>query len=329
MFDKTQDPQQVPSGDDKSLGDLPSMSDNLDQDNPTNPSSSSPGQAGDVDLQDLNQGKKYPFKKLDSPSTKPPQPSPAEDIFATTDKGQSTQDIAKPMATGGERKFDPSPLSSNVPPSGFDGGQKNISPKPSVPTPSMSAGLPPDMNEVGSPGSKKKGSKALTVIIIVLVVIILAAIGYFVFASFLSPQDNGVILDDEFSNVNSPDDSLTDVLKNLSDDLDSEQPEETDDPLAGDDTDPDDSQDEDPQDVGPQLPDITDTDGDGLLDSEELKLGSNPSRVDTDFDGLSDYDELNVYATSPVDADSDGDGYLDGLEIENGYDPMGPGKLVE
>lgn len=45
---------------------------------------------------------------------------------------------------------------------------------------------------------------------------------------------------------------------------------------------------------------------------------------DTDGDGLLDYDELNVYGTSPYIADSDSDGVSDGDEIKNNTNPNCP-----
>jgi len=54
-----------------------------------------------------------------------------------------------------------------------------------------------------------------------------------------------------------------------------------------------------------------DRDGDGLTDTEELKLGTNPDKIDTDNDGLTDHFEVNVLKTDPKRADSDGDGISD------------------
>ena len=48
--------------------------------------------------------------------------------------------------------------------------------------------------------------------------------------------------------------------------------------------------------------------------------------IDTDGDGLSDNYEIKI-GTNPLDSDTDGDGYPDGTEIRYGYDPNGPGKL--
>jgi len=65
-----------------------------------------------------------------------------------------------------------------------------------------------------------------------------------------------------------------------------------------------------------------DNDGDGLTNLEEYQNGSDPINPDTDGDGLIDGDELNVYGTSPVLADSDADGLDDGDEITTfGSDP--------
>ncbi len=73
----------------------------------------------------------------------------------------------------------------------------------------------------------------------------------------------------------------------------------------------------------------TDTDGDGLTDSEEQVLGTNAFLSDTDGDGLYDREEVKVYKTNPIVADTDGDGYSDGQEVTNGYNPLGEGKLLE
>ncbi|MFH0953542.1 MAG: OmpA family protein [Verrucomicrobiota bacterium] len=58
-----------------------------------------------------------------------------------------------------------------------------------------------------------------------------------------------------------------------------------------------------------------DSDGDGLLDSEEVKYGTDPYNPDTDSDGLTDGDEVKVYKTDPLNPDTDWDGLKDGAEV--------------
>lgn len=72
---------------------------------------------------------------------------------------------------------------------------------------------------------------------------------------------------------------------------------------------------------------MQDTDQDGLSDSREIELGTDPKKPDTDNDQLSDGDEVLVWKTNPLNADTDNDKFLDGAEIKNGYSPTGPGKL--
>lgn len=57
-----------------------------------------------------------------------------------------------------------------------------------------------------------------------------------------------------------------------------------------------------------------DSDGDGLVDSLEVTLGTDPMKADTDGDGLNDGVEINL-ATDPLrDADKDNDGLTDAVE---------------
>lgn len=58
-----------------------------------------------------------------------------------------------------------------------------------------------------------------------------------------------------------------------------------------------------------------DPDLDGLDNQTEFNLGTNPTLSDSDSDGLSDSEEVNTYSTDPLDADSDDDGLNDGDEI--------------
>lgn len=68
-----------------------------------------------------------------------------------------------------------------------------------------------------------------------------------------------------------------------------------------------------------------DTDGDGLEDGiEHNVLGTDPLLPDTDDDGLTDGDEVLVHSTDPLHPDTDRDGFLDGEEIQAGTDPLDP-----
>lgn len=68
-----------------------------------------------------------------------------------------------------------------------------------------------------------------------------------------------------------------------------------------------------------------DTDGDRLLDREEVETHlTDPLDPDTDGDGLQDGDEIQTYQTDPRQPDTDGDGLSDGDEIRLGTDPRNP-----
>jgi outer membrane protein OmpA-like peptidoglycan-associated protein len=58
-----------------------------------------------------------------------------------------------------------------------------------------------------------------------------------------------------------------------------------------------------------------DSDGDGLLDTRESEIGTDPYDPDTDKDGLSDGQEVLEYMTDPLNADTDWDVLKDGAEV--------------
>lgn len=58
-----------------------------------------------------------------------------------------------------------------------------------------------------------------------------------------------------------------------------------------------------------------DTDGDGLDDPTEVKLGTGVLDPDSDDDGLPDGAEVAEHQSNPLDADSDDDGLQDGAEV--------------
>ncbi|MDA3927310.1 MAG: outer membrane beta-barrel protein [Kiritimatiellae bacterium] len=58
-----------------------------------------------------------------------------------------------------------------------------------------------------------------------------------------------------------------------------------------------------------------DSDGDGLNDDLEAKIGTDPFNKDTDGDGLTDGEEYLTYKTDPLNPDTDYDGLTDGQEV--------------
>ncbi len=67
----------------------------------------------------------------------------------------------------------------------------------------------------------------------------------------------------------------------------------------------------------------TDSDNDGLTDSQELDLGTDRQVADTDADGLNDGGEVKQ-GTNPTNPDTDMDNTSDGDEIANSTDPLDP-----
>lgn len=65
-----------------------------------------------------------------------------------------------------------------------------------------------------------------------------------------------------------------------------------------------------------------DEDLDGISDTDEKKYGTNPTSSDTDGDGLLDNDEITIYKTNPIIADTDEDGVVDGEEVDRGFNPL-------
>ena len=59
---------------------------------------------------------------------------------------------------------------------------------------------------------------------------------------------------------------------------------------------------------------IPDSDGDGLFDSQELQIGTNPFQRDSDVDGIDDGTEVEL-GTDPLFRDTDRDGVVDGDDV--------------
>ena len=67
-----------------------------------------------------------------------------------------------------------------------------------------------------------------------------------------------------------------------------------------------------------------DCDSDGLSNSYEIELGSDPCSEFSDEDEFNDYDEVYIYGTDPTKTDTDDDGISDSSEIKLGLDPNDP-----
>ena len=61
-----------------------------------------------------------------------------------------------------------------------------------------------------------------------------------------------------------------------------------------------------------------DDDADGKTHLEEFNAGTDPCNDDTDGDGLLDGEELDTYFTDPLSADTDGDSLVDSVETDTG-----------
>jgi len=73
----------------------------------------------------------------------------------------------------------------------------------------------------------------------------------------------------------------------------------------------------------PLLPPVTDndSDNDGLSNSREATLGTDPQNPDSDGDGLKDGREVDELGTNPLLADTDGGGVDDGVEVARATNP--------
>ena len=70
----------------------------------------------------------------------------------------------------------------------------------------------------------------------------------------------------------------------------------------------------------PEVIGMMDDDNDGLSNSSENELGTNPNKPDTDGDGLTDRDEI-IFGSNPLISDTDNDGLSDQQEFTLGSDP--------
>jgi hypothetical protein len=68
-------------------------------------------------------------------------------------------------------------------------------------------------------------------------------------------------------------------------------------------------------------PFLSDTDGDGLYDTEEIARGTDPNNPDSDGDTLIDGAEVSIFGSDPTLGDTDGDLVSDSIEVALGEDP--------
>lgn len=70
-----------------------------------------------------------------------------------------------------------------------------------------------------------------------------------------------------------------------------------------------------------------DFDRDNLTNLREYQLGTDLRKRDTDEDGLPDGQEVDQLHTNPLLADTDGDGVPDGVEVQTGTNPLNPNSF--
>ena len=70
-----------------------------------------------------------------------------------------------------------------------------------------------------------------------------------------------------------------------------------------------------------------DKDNDGLTDSEEEELGTDPLSADSDQDGIDDKDEVDA-GSDPMKADTDGDGCNDKVEMDASSSPTDASETI-
>ncbi len=191
-----------------------------------------------------------------------------------------------------------------------------------------------------SEGEEKGGGKGFTIAVIIMAVVIIGLIGFLVYSKFFS-NVNDVTENVEVTSEPTPSETITptssDPVVNTSDDKDSDAafvevlPSDISDASTTDDVEVDvtnlDSDNDGISDSEESIlgtnPLIADTDVDDLSDYQEVMgYKTNPLLVDTDGDKLTDYEEVMIYKTNPLLVDTDGDTYGDGAEASSGYDPL-------
>jgi hypothetical protein len=285
--------------DDNTAGQKPSQQDDLIPDEILHSENKSPKneeQVAKADVDDLNAGKDFPFKKVNSDggAQKPVSSQP-----------EQTEPVDMFEESGGQ----PKPLQDNFPNNGIEQDSQRLPDN-----------LPDQLAaQEDLPRNVKKGNMFFVILIAFLTMVLLGLLGYWFWTSKIKDNTGDVPVDNSFPELEQKKE-LDDILSDLGSDFENTEKNIDVEEFDYDDfektVEKDDTKDQ-------QI----DTDGDGLFDYEELIYGTNPNRVDSDFDGLGDQEEIMQYKTDPNDSDSDSDSYPDGIEVKNGYDPLGLGKL--
>ena len=175
---------------------------------------------------------------------------------------------------------------------------------------------PTENNNVENPNKtneqlpQKSNKKMLLTTLILFVVLCLSVAAFWYYVNYIQEETENIVLNENQnngSNTNINEKSLADIVKE-----DAEKRK---------------NQNQNTNKNIPLPSSKIDSDFDGLSDEEENKLGTNIHMADTDGDGLLDKEEVIIYHTNPLVADTDGDGFTDGEEVKNGYNPNGDGKL--
>lgn len=242
-----------------------------------------------------------------------------EDMFANVEKGENpvpvfesipeTESPARPPASAlGAGILRPkSSITENLPPpmeSSFDNQRQNNSQASDI----------REINTIKEPGATRG---IMIAVVVVVILAIFGAIGWWFYNNFVITEDLPV--EDNVDLV------VPVELDNVEEEVVVEENTNVENNTTGELTD-----------LGKDIVDEQilfgepiDKDVDGLDDTREADIGTDPNNWDSDSDELSDGDEVIIWKTDPMNPDSDGDSYLDGAEVKSGYNPAGPGKIFE
>ena len=180
----------------------------------------------------------------------------------------------------------------------------------------------PISNPIKQALSRSSTQKVLIGLIFVIVTLFLILIIFEQIPNLISPPENG-------DDIVGPSTQVVSVIETPTRELNQENlPTQSPTVNINEDTDGDGLSNSFELEIGTD-PNKKDTDRDGLEDGEEVyQYGTNPKKNDTDSDTLSDGDEILEHNTSPTNEDTDRDGKPDGIEVRNGSNPLGNDQLT-